>query len=146
MHTRRAIREAIASALTGLSTTGSRVYQTRIYPVADNNLPGLAIYTRSESDEYTTITQPRKILRTLTASIEAYVKATADIDDQLDAIASEVEVAIYADVTLGGNAKDARIVSFEADFSGDPDQPVGTGIIQLEVDYVTIEGAPEVAV
>lgn len=68
------------------------------------------------------------------------------IDDDLDTIASEVESAVYGDVTLGGLAKDARITSFSSDFSGDPDKPVGSATITLEIDYVTIEGSPEAAV
>ena len=33
-HLRRQIREAVAGAVTGLTTTAARVYQARVYPVA----------------------------------------------------------------------------------------------------------------
>jgi hypothetical protein len=145
-HIRKSIRDNVVTTLTGLTTTGANVFQTRVYPLASNKLPGLAIYTRSESSDYSTITMPRNIIRTMTVSVEAYVKGVTGTDDSLDTIASEIEAALYSDVTRGGLAKDTRVVSFEADFSGDPDQPVGTATINVDIDYVTIEGAPETAV
>lgn len=145
-HVRKSIRDNIVATLTGLSTTGARVYPTRVYPIADALLPGIAIYTRSEEVLNSTITIGRNLVRTLTVAVEIYAKGVTGLDDTVDAIASEIEVALAADVTRGGLAKDTRVLSFESDFSGDPDQPVGTGTITVEIDYVTIEGAPEVAV
>ena len=50
-HLRKQIRDNVVTALTGLSTTGSRVYASRVYP----NLPGLCVYTKSESVEILTM-------------------------------------------------------------------------------------------
>ena len=50
-HVRQQLRERAATTLTGLTTTGSRVYQSRIYPLGAANLPGLLIYTKSEASE-----------------------------------------------------------------------------------------------
>ena len=50
-HVRQQIRERVATTLTGLTTTGSRVYQSRVYPLGPNNLPGLLVFTSSESSE-----------------------------------------------------------------------------------------------
>ena len=47
-HVRTSIRTAIASRLTGLTTTGSRVYPSRIQPLADANLPCLRVYLDEE--------------------------------------------------------------------------------------------------
>ncbi len=143
-HARTAIRDNVVTTLTGLATTGANVSKTRVYPFAADKLPRVSVYTKSESSEYATVTRPRTIIRSLVAAVEVMVQT--DVDDDIDQIAAEIEEAIYADVTRGGLAKDTRIVSFEADFSGDPDQPVGSAVILLEIDYVTIEGAPEAAV
>lgn len=78
-------------------------------------------------------------MRTLTVRIEAFVKGVSNFDDQLDTISEEVEEALAADITRGGLAQDTRITGFEADFSGEGDQPVGVGRISVSVDYVTIE-------
>jgi len=142
MHVRQSIRDNITTTLTGLPSTGSNVYQTRVYPIAPDKLPGIAVYTRSESSDYLTVTIPRTLVRTLTVSVEAYVQGS---DNDLDAISASIEEALAVDVTRGGYAKDTRVVSFEADFSGDSDQPVGSAVVQVEIDYVTIEGNPEVA-
>lgn len=143
-HVRNQIRNRLVTTLTGLSTTGSNVSSSRVYPFAADKLPRISIYTKSESSEYATLTRPRTITRTLEALVEVFVQSV--IDDDLDTIASEVESAIYGDVTLNGLAKDARITSFSSDFSGDPDKPVGSATITIEIDYVTIEGSPEAAV
>jgi len=64
-HLRKQIRDNVVTVLTGLSTTGSRVYASRVYPMAAANLPGLCVYTKSESVEILTMTPPRSQLRTL---------------------------------------------------------------------------------
>lgn len=145
-HVRQSIRENVTTTLTGLTTTGSNVYQTRIYPVAEDKLPGIAIYTRTEDTEYQTITVPRTQERTLVIAVEAYVKALNNYDDTLDTIAAEVEGALYADLTRGGYAKDTRVVSFDSQFSGDGDQPIAYATIEVQVDYFTEEDDAETAV
>lgn len=144
-HVRESIRSDIVTTLTGLSTTGSNVYETRVYPVAEDRLPGLAIYTKAESVEYATMQPPRTQLRMLTAVVEIYAKAVTGYDNTLDTITAEVEAALYTDLTRGGYARDTRVVAFDAEFSGDPDQPVGTAILQVEVDYQTLENNAQVA-
>ena len=138
-HIRKLIRDNITTALTGLTTTGTNVYQTRVYPLAESKLPGIAIYTKSEDVEYQTITTPRAQERVLLVAVEAYVKALANYDDTLDTIAEEVEAALYTDLTRGGYAKDTRVISFDSQFSGDADQPVAYATFTVEVDYFTAE-------
>ena len=54
-HLRQSIRERIATDVTGLSTTGSNVFQSRVYPVEDGSLPCLLVYTTSEESEVDTM-------------------------------------------------------------------------------------------
>ena len=145
-HVRKLIRDNIVAAVTGLNATGTNVFKSRVYPLSAGSLPALTVYTRSEEVTQSTISIPRTIERTLTVSIDSYVQGLTNYEDSLDAIAVEVENAITADVTRGGYAKDTRVISFESDFSGDPDQPVASSTITIEVDYVTIEDDPEVSV
>jgi hypothetical protein len=142
-HVRKLIRDDIETTLTGLATTGANVYQTRVYPIAEDRLPGLAIYTSSEATDYATITPPRTQVRVLTVSVDVYVKANTAYDDTLDAACVEIEEALYTDRTRGGNAKDTRITAFDSDFSGDGDQPVARATLTVEVDYVTLENDVE---
>ena len=144
-HIRKLIRDDITTTLTGLVTTGSKVYQSRVYPITAANLPGIIVYTDSESIEYLTITRPRTLMRTVTFSVEVYVKGIANYDDTIDTICSEIEQALYTDVTRGGNAKDTIVNSMEVQYEGDGDQPVALAIMQVNVEYVTLEGTPETA-
>lgn len=145
-HVRKQIRDNIETTLTGLSTTGSNVYRSRVYPIADDKLPGILIYTDSEEVETVSITPPRTQLRSLTVRVEVFVKALSNFDDEIDTIAEEIEAALAADATRGGLAKDTTITGFDAEFSGDGDQPVGTGRISIRVDYATLENAAGTAV
>lgn len=144
-HTRKLIRDNVISTLTGLTTTGSKVYGSRVYPLAANRLPGICVYTKQEVSEYATNVRPRTLLRTVTVMVEVYVQATTSYDDDLDTIASEIEIALAADVTRGGYAKDTRITSYDAEYAGDGDIPVASAMIQVEVLYSTPENTPEAA-
>ena len=144
-HVRKQIRDAIVTALTGLTTTGSNVFRSRIYPLEQAKLPGICIFTRSEAVEFDTLTMARSINRVLDVQVEAYVSATANYDNTLDQIAVEVEEALSADVTFGGLAKDTQVTAFEADFSGDGEQPVAVGRFTVTVQYRTAENDVETA-
>lgn len=145
-HVRKSIRDNIATTLTGLTTTGSNVFQTRLFSLTDAKLPAVCIYTNAEATEYTTITTPRTQMRSLDVAVEFYVKATANIDNTLDAIAVEIEEALYIDLTRGGNAKDTQITAFEADYNSDGEQSVGVGRFTVTVSYATVENDIETAV
>ncbi len=144
-HVRKTIRDNVTTTLTGLTTTGSRVYQTRLFPLATAKLPGLCIYTRSETTQYASVSLPRTQVRELEGLVEAYAKGTASIDNTLDAIAVEEEEDLYADVTRGGNAKDTQVTSFEVDYDGEGDQSVGVARFTISVTYVTVENDIEAA-
>ena len=50
MHVRRQIREAVRTKLTGLPSTNDRVFLSRVYPVADEEMPALLIYMGLNED------------------------------------------------------------------------------------------------
>lgn len=141
-HVRQLIRSNIETTLTGLTTTGSRVYASRVYPIQSAGMPGLCIYTSSETIEAQTIKPPRGLIRSLEVSVEAYVE-NASADDTLDTICAEVEAAMTTDLTRGGYAKDTRLVSFEAEFAGEGEKPVVVGRLLFEILYSTSEADAE---
>ena len=145
-HVRQDIRDNIVTTLTNLPIIGTNVYKTRVYPLANNKLPGLCIYTGSETSEAVTITRPRTKLRILEVFVEAYATATADLDDALDDICVEVEEALALDVTRGGKAKDTVVTATEMEFSGEGDKPVGVARMTVTVTYMTPENSVETAV
>ena len=84
VHVRQQIRDAAAVALTGLTTTGARVYASRVYPMQDANLPGLRIFTPSETSQSIEMGTSRLRERTLTLVIEACVKTNTGYADTAD--------------------------------------------------------------
>lgn len=142
-HMRKQIRDALVTTLTGLSTTGANVFRSRVYPLPKSKMPGLFIYTNKESS--TRVSMGSRYERTVTINIEALVLATADYDDTLDQISKEIEVALHANLDLGGLVEDLRIVSFESEFSDQGEAPLARGTIEVEVDYDTENGDPETA-
>lgn len=145
-HVRKNIRDDIKTTLTGLATTGSNVYQSRVYPIHGSKLPGILLYNRSEEITYETVSTPRMQNRRCEYQVEIYVKGVANYDNTLDQICLEVEEALYTDLTRGGNARDTRITSFNAEFDGGGDQPVAVATLTVEVTYQVRENNPDVSI
>lgn len=141
-HARQAIREQVATTLTGLATTGSNVFQSRVYPLQDSNLPALLIYTKEESSEIITMGSTRALDRELTLSVEAYVKSNANSDDTIDTISDEIESAIGADTTLNNKAKDVFLISTDINYVGEGENPVAVATLNFLVNYCTDEDDP----
>jgi len=145
-HVRKSIRDNITTTLTGLATTGSNVYQTRFFPLAETKLPAICIYSKTESSEYATLTVPRSVMHECEFTVEAYVKATSGIEDTIDTIAVEISEALANDVTRGGYAKDTRVTEFSFDFNAEGEQPIGIATFTVAVDYATVENDLEAAI
>jgi len=144
-HVRQQIRERVATDLTGLSTTGSNVFQSRVYPMEGAGLPGLIVYTNSESVDLDETSSGRHLVRILDVVVEGYVKATSNSDDTVDTIAAEVETAIANDSTINSLAKDSILATTEIELSGDAEQPIAVVRMTFTVVYVTADNAPETA-
>ena len=145
-HVRQQIREKIGTTLTGLTTTGSNVYESRVYPLANINLPALVIYTKSETSEPIVIGTNRVMSRELSVIVEGYVKATSNFDDTIDTISKEVEAAIAADRTLDGLSKDCYLESTEIEYTGEGEKPLGYVSLTFITNYYVQETNPDVAV
>jgi hypothetical protein len=145
-HVRQQIREYFGTNLTGLTTTGSNVFESRVYPLDNTRLPALLIYTKSEASEPIVIGTDRVMSRELSVVVEGYVKSTTNFDDTIDTISKEVEEAIAADRTLGGLAKDTYIESTEITFNAEGEKPMGYVSLTFISNYYVQETNPDVAV
>ena len=139
-HKRTSIRNNVTSTLTGLSTTGSNVFETRIYPNELAKLPLLNIYSNTETSELSSI---GKIERNLEIMVEGFAKATANIDEALDTISKEVEVAMANDLTRGGHAKDTFLSNTEYELENIGNQQLGVIKMTFNVSYLTTKADPE---
>lgn len=143
-HIRKQIRAAAVTALTGLTTTGSRVFDSRVYPMQDAQLPGLRIDTADEEIGIGSMGVSRLNERTLQLVVQACVKENTTYNDTLDTIIKEVEIALAANQGLGG-AKYAQLKSINIANGGEGEKPVAVATMTFEVFYITALGAPDVA-
>ena len=144
-HLRQSIREGIATDVTGLSTTGSNVFQSRVYPVEDASLPCLLVYTTSEESEVTEIASPRPMTRFLNVIVQGVVGATTP-DDTLDDISKEVEVALAGDVSINNLANNSFLSSTTIEFNAEGAKPIGTVMLNYIVEYRNLDNNPESAI
>lgn len=147
-HLRQQIREQISTTLTGLTTTGSNVFQSRIYNVEQSLLPCLLVYTTDESViiPATTIGTIRNIERDLTVIVEGLAQGTTNIDDTIDTISKEVEVAMQADIKVNSLAVDSYLISTLIEHDGEGKQHFARVKLSYRVEYRNAENDPETAV
>ena len=147
MHARRQIRHAIEALVSGLPTTGSRVYPSRVYPYGNAELPGLSVYTLAENVVDSEFNGDQ--LRTLAVVIEARVKQNVGYDDTLDTIAEEVEKAIAADkflLTLPEPVKLTVLSDVSFEMSDELEKPTGLMTMTYEVSYRVNENDPSILI
>lgn len=146
-HLRRQIREAVATAISGLATTGARVFPSRVYPLeTEGDLPGLLVFTLAEASSRSTLPAPGLMQRTVRLQVVAVAEATADLDAALDQICKEVEIALAMPcAALAGIAKTITLTSTDVELRGTSSRPVGQAAMTYEVVYMAAENAPDVA-
>lgn len=148
-HVRQQVREALATLLTSLTTTGARVYQSRIRPLKDTELPCLMISTNQEAVVADDIHINSVLERRLTVLVTAVAKANSNLDDTLDTIIKEVEAKLNASVsanTLSGLIKYIVLNSLEIEMSADAEKPVGQAVMSFTVIYYTQAASPDVSI
>ncbi len=69
--------------------------------------------------------------------IDCYVRETSSFDDDVDAIAVQVEEAMATKFTLDGLAKFTVLTSTQIQFDGEADQILGVAKLTYSVQYVT---------
>jgi len=135
-HARQQIREAVATAVTGLTTTGSAVYETRVY--AFDVVPCLAVYTPSEEvweTDQAMGSDSNKQTRALSVVVEARTKKATLFDDQLDTICAEVEAAVMGDGSLAALVKAVDYVGVDIEYDSESEQPTAAAAIRWRVLY-----------
>ena len=145
-HLRQSIRERIATDVTGLTTCGTSVFQSRVYPVEDASLPCLLVYTTSEESEVDIMESPRAMKRLLNVIVQGVVGTATNPDDTLDTISKEVEVAIAGDVTINNLANNSFLSSTEIEYSAEGAKPIGIVRLNYVVEYRNLDNAPESAI
>ena len=148
-HIRQQLREAVATTLTSLTTTGANVFQARLNPLQASELPALRIYTEGEQVEIQSIGYPARQERRIALVVEGVARQSADTEDKLDTISKEVEAALGASLTTwqaGGIARGGvALESAEIGLSGEGDLDTGVVTMRFTAICYTMSNAPDVA-
>ena len=143
-HLRKQIRDAAVTALTGLTTSGARVFENRTHELQDVNLPGLRIYTNDGASKVGSSGVKRIRERSVELVVECCSKKSSGMDDELDAMIKEVEVALDAVGAIPA-AKSVDPGREEIDMGGEAEKEIGVARLTFVVTYQTARGAPDVA-
>ncbi len=142
MHVRQQLRDAIVTAVTGLATTGARVYTARVYPAQDSELPHLEVNTVDEDAELVSVHPQGTLERRLTIEITARARATSGLANTLDDITEQVETALGGAITVSSKSVPLSYQGASIQFSGEADQPIGIAVLRYQATLYTAANAP----
>ena len=133
MSRREAILAAVRTALTGTVGVGTRIYRSRVEPMARAESPAIIVEPVSDTAEQNTS------LPTLdwTLRIRVVVIVRGNTPDQLaDPTIESLHSKLMADLTLGGLAIDVQPAQVTFNLL-EADQPAGVIICEFDVRYRT---------
>lgn len=137
MHPRTRIRTAIAAALGAVAP----VTANRDDPLQPDALPCIGLFTPDEATQEITMGSRRQ-MRRMDLYVDGYVRAGADLDDQLDAIGLRIEQAIAAGGKFGGTLDRIELVRTVTDRLTSGELKAGVTRLQFVVTYQTSFGQP----
>ncbi len=135
MHKRTQIKNAVVTVLTGLTTTGTNVFPSRVHAMPAKHLPGLLVYFDEENSEPGETGPNRSLDRELSLIIEGQAKSGDDIDDISDSIAEEVEAEMNIDRYFSGLALESFLASTDFNFSGEGRRRAGSIKMTYKIFY-----------
>lgn len=141
-HLHKQIRSAVVTKLTGLTTSGSRVYANRLQPLPDAMSPTLLVTLDEETATQATFHTNPIYERDLRLSVAAIYKATSALDDTLDLMSKEVETALAAGITVGSRTLDVFYTGMSFD-DEQSDKPVGIKRMQFSIQFTAAANAPD---
>lgn len=141
-HARQQIRDAVVTTVTGLALTASRVHSGRVYPIDRLRLPALSVFSLQESVQDEGGQTGLKQIRELTIAIEVMVEKTSSLDDEIDSVCEQVEVALHADTTLGGLTKWIEYTGVDISLEDGGEKPIGTAQMTFVALYSVDAQAP----
>ena len=95
--------------LTGLSSTGSNVFQSHECPKKNDDLPSLCIYTQEEEIEVGAFGVSIVYHSTMILIVDGYAQKSSNLDDQHYQIGIEVQFAMAGDIDINNLVKDSYL-------------------------------------
>jgi len=128
---RESILSAIATALAGTAGVGSRIYRSRVEPMARAESPAIVIEPITDTPVQNTSLPT--LDWTLRVRINVIVRGTTP-DSTADAVIQSMHSRLMSDLTLGGIAIDVQPAQTTFNFF-EADQPAGVVFCEYEVMY-----------
>lgn len=144
-HVRKQIRDDVAAAVTGLPTTGSRVFKSRILPSGRANLPCLLVFTATEPITAANMGKPPMLRRDLAVTIQAVAEGTPGADDPLDDILGEIEAALPG-AEVSAPVRILMPQSIQTEQTDEGEAPLVAATLTYSAVYMTEQGRPDTAV
>lgn len=138
MHPRTRIRTAVAAALGAVAP----VTANRDDPLQPDALPCIGLFTPDEAIQEITMGSRRQ-MRRMDLYVDGYVRAGADLDDQLDAMALRIEQTIAAGGKFAGAVDRIELVRTVTDRLTSGELKAGVTRLQFTVTYQTTFGQPD---
>lgn len=132
MSKRETILARIVTALAGTTGVGSRIYRSRVEPLARGESPAIVVEPISDSAQQDTL---GTLAWNMTVRVAVIVRGNVP-DQAADPIVSDVHAKIMGDTTLDGYVTNIlpTNVSFE---NLEADQPAGVVSLEFAVQYRT---------
>lgn len=145
------IIDAVAARLLGAGITpaGTRVYTSRAWPLAEKDLPAWRVLAGGESIEPQHIQWPHVYEHTLQVDLQGHVRAVADVDDAMHAMAEAALLRLFADrpqAVLGGLRAHMELAGIDREMQADAQAAHGLVAVQLTVKFKTRANAPGVII
>jgi hypothetical protein len=139
-HVRKQLRDQVAVLVQSLTTYAVNVYKNRRYPVDSSELPCLIVQTGDEEIETLTIDYPSQQLRREQLIISVIAETTVGLDDMLDEICKDIEIALAGNVLLSRNFTLDSTSGIDPNIVGE--KPVGVVDMRFTAEIYTLENAP----
>ncbi len=137
-HARQQIRDAAATLITGLASTGTRVFKNRLHQLQQSDLPCWSVSTGDEDAEVINTTQDRTML----LQFDGFARGATgeNAEDALSTMIEELEAVMVEDsMPL---LKTLQLESVEIDYDAEnTDQVIGSCTVTYRARYFTAEGA-----
>jgi hypothetical protein len=130
--------DALAALLVPVSATAGRVYTSRTHPLTEDNLPCWRVFVAEEQVDPVEL-GARINQHLLQVNAEATVRAVADADDAINALAAQGLAALFA----GTPANDLQLIGIDRDFDGEGEAALARVRLRLQARIHVAAATPE---
>jgi hypothetical protein len=144
-HVRAQIRQAVRTALiAGATAAGARVFDARVRPLQQSELPAIIIEDGEERSEAATIGRPIEVLsRDYALRVTALVStANEDHAELLDDLCAEIETIVARDAFNAGGAQYIYPTGFQPSIADEGEYIVARCTVEFTARYITSQVNP----